>query len=322
MRKLPVFRSVGEVFSGVFAHFFQLLRMAWLPIVIWLVISGVSNIWISSADMPFTPEELEAMMAGNADPTVAETARARMQALMPYVYGLIFVEYCFLSIIAVGFHRFVLLGETGRGWGGSGLSVGRPELLYIWSIIKLGLLYVLALIVIALVAVSISFALGERDVVQTGALGGRTIHPMAAVILIVGILALMPVFARLFLVMPHVALGNRSQLREIWGRTQGNGWRLVGYFLVVILTVGIASTVLILSAYAILGLRLIPTPEEIAAMQNGWTQTLLHFVIGIPFWLVWTMLTITMLSVAYREIVGLPGGHEGEATVAEPSPGL
>lgn len=44
MRKLPVFRSVGEVFSGVTRHYLQLILAAW-PAVILIAVGAVLYVW-------------------------------------------------------------------------------------------------------------------------------------------------------------------------------------------------------------------------------------------------------------------------------------
>jgi predicted ferric reductase len=76
-------------------------------------------------------------------------------------------------------------------------------------------------------------------------------------------------------------------------------------------------------AYGLIALGLVIVLSLIAAaLGGGAVLMVLVAAVGLAAYFYFLMLQITMLSVAYREIVGLPGGHEGEATAAEPSPGL
>ncbi len=317
MRKLPVFKSAKEVYAGVFTHFFDLVRVAWLPLVIWLFVSAWANWWMMHHFMlnpTFGAATVGTISQGQPDAKAIQHAQAAaFMKMMPVIYGFMFLQYFVLSIIAIGFHRFVLLGERVHGLAGTGLAFGRNELLYIWSLIKIGLVGILALIpvmaVVAIVVAGISKGLGGA--------GPKGTSP-ALILIVAGaylaaIVTWLLAASRLMLVLPHVALGNRSQLRFIWRNSDGNSWRLVGYFLLVALGVGIGSIIVVLPIYWLLGISIFSSAEVFHDMAtNPWKFTL-RFIVSIPLSLIWTMATITMLSVAYREIIGLPEGAAPES---------
>jgi hypothetical protein len=128
---------------------------------------------------------------------------------------------------------------------------------------------------------------------------------VAAYLLVLGFLL------RLMLALPDAAIGQPGKVIGIFPASQGNTWRMVGYGVLI----GLIYTAILFGLVLILGLLG-------AVIGGGAIAVLLLGAVGLAAYFYFLMLQITMLSVAYREIVGLPGGHEGEATVAEPSPGL
>jgi hypothetical protein len=304
MRKLPVFRSFGEVYAGVFTHFFELARAAWLPLALWVAIGLLAGWWMSHA-----------MFAALGDPTMTPEEMSKAQAaaflkIMPQFYGLTVLQFLLLPIAAVDFHRFVLLGERRRGVGGSGFDFGRKEWLYIWSSIKLFLLFVLLMLpvfgVLMVVGAGASILTGQGlENLNSGNFSPNATGAMIATYF-VAIFALLIVSCRLTLVLPHVALGNPSELRFIWDKTRGNIWRLFGYFLLMMLSFLLVMIAVQVLLGLIFGMPL-ADPKASRDLIHGSWKTLAMVAIWIPVQMLWMMLSITMLSVAYREIVGLPG---------------
>jgi hypothetical protein len=113
------------------------------------------------------------------------------------------------------------------------------------------------------------------------------------------------VASRLVLVLPHVAIGQPSNLRFIWKQTHGNSWRILGYTLLVSLLAFVGLLLMLLVNW-LLGMPMAQTPEALKDMVDHPTAFLIAGVVDLPIQMAWVMLTITMLSVAYREIIGLP----------------
>jgi len=301
MRKLPVFQSVSEVYSGVFRHYFDLVRVAWLPLLIWAVVSFLAGWWL-----------LQHMVQNPAFLDAAADQKAKAAAffeVMPLIYGVTFFKYLILAIVAVGFHRFVLLGERRHGAAGTGFEFGRSEWLYIWSGIKIALLFVAVISVVAAVGTIIFIA-------AKAAAGGSSTNlnnlpPALTFVLVLAYVALVVgaglVAGRLVLVLPHVAIGQPSNLRFIWNHTRGNSWRILGYTLLVSL-LALVGMLLMLLVNWLLGMPMAQTPEALKDMLEHPTAFLIVGIVDLPIQIAWIMLTITMLSVAYREIIGLPAG--------------
>lgn len=299
MRKLPVFQSVAEVYSGVFRHYIDLLRVAWLPLLIWAVVGFVAGWWLLQ-HMVQNPAFLDAA----ADQKAKDAA---FLEVMPWIYGVAIFKYLILAIVAVGFHRFVLLGERRHGAAGTGFEFGRSEWLYIWSGIKIALLFIA--VVAAIAAVGTVIFIAAKAAVGSSSANMKNLPPMLILILVVGYAALVLcaalVASRLILVLPHVAIGQPSNLRFIWNHTRGNSWRILGYtFLVSLLAM--VGLLLMLLVNWLLGMPIAQTPEALKDMLEHPTAFLIVGIVDLPIQIAWVMLTITMLSVAYREIIGLP----------------
>ncbi|MFZ3034948.1 MAG: hypothetical protein WA138_13155 [Parvibaculum sp.] len=289
MRKLAVFRSVGEVYSGVFRHFIDLIRVAWLPLLVWAVVSIVGGWWF-----------LQHMVENAAFLDDAASQQARMEAfmeVMPTLYGMSFFKYLVLTVVAVGFHRFVLLGERHHGVGGTGFEFGRSEWLYIWSGIKIGLLFLAFGVVMAIVGAPNSGSFDPNSL-PSALVGALVLGYFAAV------LCVMLVIGRLVLVLLHVAIGHASELRRIWDLSGGNSWRMIGYMLLISLLASPGVLAMLLINW-LLGIPMAQTPEALKELLEHPTSYWIASIVDLPIQIAWVMLTITMLSVAYREIIGL-----------------
>jgi hypothetical protein len=278
MRKLPVFKSAKEVYAGVFSHFMDLAAASWLPLAVIVGAATALQLWVvPTTHVVMTQEENKAFLRD-----LAPAFAVYMIFLMPLV-----------AIVAVNFHRFVLLGERGRG-AGTGFEFGRKELLYLWSLVKI--MFILAG---AILGISVLVGILAIPVVmlakshQADGGGSPLILLSIGVLVYVAILAVfVALMQRLMLALPHVALGNASRIWLIWRETKGNMWRLLGYYMLIILPVTII-------------LVLLPMLKPVSLVLFG--------VLYAPFLALVMMLSITMLSVAYREIIGLPAAAAPEA---------
>lgn len=309
MRKLPVFQSFKEVYSGVFAHFFELLRVAWLPLAISLLISALASWWLLQY-LQAVPVLTASEMGGLSQEDAKAVQAAQMVAflkMMPWVSASLFLQFIVMSAVAVGFHRFVLLGERHRGWGGTGFGFGRNELVYIWSMIKIGFVGLIAVLVLTIaLGMIVGGALFVGGTMDAGA-SGLTPALIGTILgYVVIAVVLLFVMSRLSIVLPHVALGNPSRIRFIWNTTKGNSWRLAAFFALVALCAALASAIAVAPLDLLLGIPLMATQETVRDLAASPWKFALRFVVSIPLTLAWAMLTVTMLSVAYREIVGLP----------------
>lgn len=300
MRKLPVFRSVGEVFSGVTRHYFQLVFAAWPAVILIAVGLGV-YIW-AYGEAGFG--DLFALVQSGASPEEIAAAMEAVdqRAMGPAYFASILLMFLASAVAAVRWHRFVLMGEQ------SGALLRREDFRYIWSFIKTMVLYI-AMIVVGGVIVAAIFGLAGLSGGDSGAAG--FVIMAGGIAIIVGYLVVLGIFLRLMLALPDAAVGGSGKVFAAFSASAGNTWRMVGYAILI----GIVFALAVIVVAVVVGL-------VSAMLGGGIVTTVLAAVVGLAAYFYFLMSQITMLSVAYREIVGLPGGHEGEATAAEPSPGL
>jgi hypothetical protein len=298
MRKLPVFKSAGEVFSGVTRHYFQLLIAAW-PAIILLAIAAGLTVWVSDH---LAVSGLAGGMPNASDAEKRQAIEAFFSPENDLKLGAALILYILASAIAaVRWHRFVLFGE------GSGASFGRVRPLrhedgtYIWTIIRISLIVIAAVLLMGAIFIS------------TGRLAGpRGLGPLNLVVIPIALIAYgwaVGAYLRLMLALPDAALGLGGRIKFIFGASAGNAWRLFGLFLMIGLLVMIAFTILgvVFGQFALLIQRM------------GWANSPLMTAIGTAayaaIYLYFLMAQITMLSVAYREIIGLPAAPAPEPDV-------
>ena len=286
MNKLPVIASVSEVLSGVIRHYFQLIYVAW-PAILLLLISVGGVVWIY-----LSAGVLDAAMTGqNPDEIKAAMERLEQGEGSPAFIFAALVASLASAVAAVRWHRFVLLGEGANGRFEHVRFLRAEDGSYIWTTIKLFLVYllfILALGILVMLVAMLAGAMGGDGASETGGAG---------VLVVVGALvayvaALMIVF-RLMIALPDAALGRGGRVIEIFRQTHGNSWRLLGAFIVLFLVGMIAFAVsgIILALLASIG--------AVGMLVGG--------IVYAGAYLFFLMVQITMLSVAYREIIGLPG---------------
>lgn len=213
-------------------------------------------------------------------------------------------------ILAVRLHRFVLLDD--------GADDPRDAVYgrYVWTATKIGVISFLVSIALAigltkwLLIPLVDFAMQYPGALAFVGLAGFVFRLVTKVIE-------SAVSMRISMALPNAALGGPAPVFRAFMAAHGNTWRLVLCDLVVRVCETATMFALAVACAVVSGFA----PAEFGNLE-GVAGFAALFVLGLPLFLYLLMLRLTLLSVAYREIVGLPGGHEGEATVAEPSPGL
>ena len=283
MNKLPVIGTVSEVVSGVLRHYFQLIYVAW-PAVLLLLLSFGAMVWIY-----LSSGILDA--ANGQNPEDIKAALERMESggnNLVFIFGGLLAGLA-SAVSAVRWHRFVLLGEGAGGRFGQIRVLRREDGSYIWATIKLFFVYMLfiaAIAILAMLVVMLSRAMGAG--------GERSAGTGLLVVLgafAVYVAALMVIF-RLMIALPDAAVGQGGRVLEMFRRTRGNSWRLLGAFILLFLIGGVAMGL----AGVVFGL--------LAGI--GFVGVLVAGLLYAGVYLFFLMMQITMLSVSYREIIGLP----------------
>ena len=315
MKKFPVMASVAEVFAGVFHHFAELVRVAWLPLILWLVISYLGN-WIYLQKEVHDPAFLLSITseAGKSADEIKAIQAAKDTVdrhVMPVTGIWLFVEYLTASVVAVVFHRFVLLGNRNQGIAGTGFSYGRPELLYFWTFAKIGIVaFVGCMVALVIVALLLSpFISADSFKMKEGPETMASIAQLGGLLFVVAFSALFST-SRMVLLLPHVALGFANESGHIWRATKGNGLRLTLYMMIVFSIILAWAFIINWPVRKMLGMDFLGNPADDLALANNLWLFLASNLLTLPFVILSTMLSITMLSVAYREIIGLPTAPE------------
>src|SRR5690242_1228844 len=99
--KLPVFKAVGMTFAFVLAHWLDILKIMWLPLVLVIAVSAFA-----------APSYMQSMMAlagdGTGDP---QAAMAAMSSALPMALLLFVVSIAGYLIIFAGILKLVIRGE-------------------------------------------------------------------------------------------------------------------------------------------------------------------------------------------------------------------
>jgi hypothetical protein len=302
MNKLPVFKTVGQVFSFVVERrFFTLLRLIWFPALLSVLAGSGPAIY---QYQKFGGQEVgpEAIWALFADPVY--------QGL--YVVNLV-VSFVLSAVIAVCVHRMIFFGDTRPGTYFY-LRLTGDEGRYILAF------FLYSLIVMIAIALPIGghFAVlftQEPEVFRAPGpemLQAIVSNPATWIAYGLGLLFALVILTRFGLVFPIIVAEGRLSFARSWELTRGNFWRLIGFWvitvilaLLLIMLVGMVfvfAMVAMLGAVALggetmgaLGILVFAAPLVISA--------LVYIVVGVT-------LFIAALSFSYKALAGEPPPSE------------
>ena len=276
-KKLPVFATVGEAFSGAWTHFGDLIRIAWLPVLLYIAISAIYQIYFLPMAM-VEPENMEEVMR--------QMENMSAHGALPII--LVIASLLLYPMIAVAWHRFVLLGERPNG---AVLRFGRRELTFVGAILAI---YLLPLVPVRLVAM----------------LGMVVWQPLGAALLIVGYIFVILWWMRMSLLLPSAAVDRGLALRDVWEMTRGNFWRI---FAVIFLASLLTALLMWAIAFALF-LAISLSAGNLASEPYSAGTILFSVVMGAVTGTFILIVNVAVLSIAYRELSGW-----GEAKPAESS---
>lgn len=238
--KLDVPATIRESYGGAWNHLGEMVRLIWLPGLLYLVLSTASA--FLDPETQFFP------------------------VLVLELAGL------FLwAVIAVAWHRFILIGDAPSG--AFHLTFGRREARF--------LLLSVFLFLLLMPGIAIAIA-AER---MTGTMTGSLLSFLGLLLFLVAVYF----FVRLSLLLPAVSIDDPVDPRLVLERTRGNFWRLVAVFVSVVVPVVLLAVLLgsLLGGGALLQIL------SIAAFA----------LVSVFF----AVVNVAVLSIAYRELVGPPG---------------
>jgi hypothetical protein len=242
-KRLDVLAALREAYSGAWKNLGEMLRLIWLPGLLWVLLSIVAAL-IDSRDLPILQ-------------FLVETATL---FLWP--------------IIAVAWHRFILVGDAAPGR--FHLQFGRREGRFLLVSFFLVLLFMPGFIISMA-----TMTFRDPSSGPTGSLIGFA----GLLLLLVGIYY----FVRLSLLLPAVAVDEPINVRLVLERTRNNFWRLVALILLTSLPI-VVFFWLVAEAAGLLGL-----------------PAIIPLVVYAVVYVFFAIVNVAILSVAYRELIGPPG---------------
>jgi len=216
---LPVFATAITSFRFVLAHRRDLMRLAWLAVPAFLIVTLGLDSFASH------------QRAG--DGVSADVVRSLLDLSARAVIA---------SIVLVAWHRVVMLKQNGAQ-GGPGLAFGRREIRYLFVWLALSLAFLGAFAAVVAIMTTLQFLamlvlylllliVGAADALAVGQ------RDQFVVLLWISVFFALPaasyVAGRLTLVLPALAVDRRRPLRQAWRMSAGNGWRLVASSLLVL----------------------------------------------------------------------------------------
>lgn len=240
-KKLDVLTAVREAYGGAWTHLGEMLRLIWLPGLLYLALNITG-----------------ALLADEGQDVVRLLIEIASLFLWP--------------IIAVAWHRFILMGEAPAGT--YQINFGQREARFLMVSFFLVLLMLPGFFIVTITA-------GLQDMGPSASLIGFA----GVLVAFVGIYFLV----RLLLLLPAVAIDEPINARLILERTRGNFWRLVALCI-------LSSLPLILAYWLIMYVF-------IAANLPLFIPLFLSSLLSIFF----AIVNVAILSIAYRELIGPPG---------------
>jgi hypothetical protein len=264
--KLPLWRTIGQSYAIWFKNLPELVRIAWIWILIMAPIVGLFMWW----QAPAMIELMQNARTGKLDPNPG------MTTLMQAINSIILLPM--LSSIAVAWHRLLLRDE----------HVSGPYLRFDSVVIGYAVLFFLIALLFSVPQYfsQIYAALSQPP-------GATEISPGGlAVTLVSSILTLVAMFfaCRLFVVLPAKALG-RDISFGTWAATRKNSWRLFwGYMLSLLPLAVIAGGI---------GFWIASAQPSRGVAASIWTILTL-------LWALFGMVGVGFLSLSYRHFFERP----------------
>lgn len=265
--KLPLWRTIGQSYAVWFKNLPELVRIAWVWLLIMTPIIGLFMWW----QVPAMMELMLNARAGRPDPNPgmsALTQALNLIILMPV-----------LSSIAVAWHRLLLRDE----------QVSGPYLRFDALVIG----YAVLLLLISLLP-SVPQYLGQVYLALTQPPGATQINAGAIAVSTFGsILTIIGLFVacRLFMVLPAKALGRDISFGTAWAATRKNTWRLFWGYMFCLLPLALIG--------GGVGYWLVLSQPDRAVLAGFWTVLTL-------LWALFGMVSVGFLSLAYRHFFEHP----------------
>ncbi|MEM8988495.1 MAG: hypothetical protein AAGC95_17420 [Pseudomonadota bacterium] len=207
-RKLPVIETATGAFGFGFQNIFTVLRLAWLPLVLWVLLYSAYFYVLGGGAFDFS------VLMGE-EPAVGLAAYSALELVTVVIEMFLFAAFT-LAVI-----RMAALGEDAPG-GVAYLRVGGNEVRYVLGI----LLYIL----LFLIFTALAFAPLVGVVIYSETEAGDAAWTIPAMVAAgaFGFVAFTWFLCRTATFVPVIAAERRLAFFYAFGMTAGNFWRIVG----------------------------------------------------------------------------------------------
>lgn len=224
--KLPVVDTLGAAFKYPAQHFFHVLKVAFLPMVLFYGAFGLLAVWTFDTFWPDLVEAFDPMAIETTEDSVKVSAGINMVNGLSNLMQL--VGLLLTAMITVPLTRAIVSEE-------------KPGFLRLDAAVWW---YVLAQVVFGLVILAIflgCLAIFGGLIAITGS--GMDLEGAAALIVLIGFVTFLFIVIRLALFLPEVAVTGKFGFRAAWSMTRGNVWRIIGLSFLLLLAMIIAMIV-------------------------------------------------------------------------------
>lgn len=269
--KLPVWKTIADVYIVTARHLGDLIRIAWPWLVLLIALSA-------------------ALYAAYYDTERAATTGGTSSSML-WILTLT-ASTIIGALIAVPWHRSILLGE--HQTLSHGLALDSRKFAYVAKAVA-----IIASLLLPLVAVTRTGSAEPESDAGTKAISEFSLADFWPVLFFLLFFALIFALNRLSLILPATAVDNRdATLRTAWRATRGNTLRLA--FVSVVAT--------FLPCLFPLGLGYLLAPAAIAALDANTAPNVIAFAVANTIneflTILFGMLFVTFLSLAYRHFFG------------------
>lgn len=294
MNKLPVFKTVGQVFGFVVERrFFTLLRLIWFPALLSVVIGVLPMAYqFQTLGLQPTPEQSMGLFR---DPIYL--ALSCLNLVLSFVLS---------AIIAVCVHRMIFFDDTRPGTFFY-LRFTGDEGRYILAII----LYTLVVLIVVAVPIGghLAYVFTQEHVpaaFDPTVLKTIVQDPRTWIAYGLGILFALTVLTRFGLVFPIIVAEGRLSFARSWELTRGNFWRLIGfwiitvilaYLLIIVLGLILAFAFAAMAGSVLLGGQTVGALGILLFAVPVAVSLLVYIVVGVT-------LFIAALSFSYKALAG------------------
>ncbi|MBI1359810.1 MAG: hypothetical protein GC155_05930 [Alphaproteobacteria bacterium] len=222
MTKLPVFKAIGATLAFILQHGLAVLKIAWLPAVL------MCGIYLL-----IMPPYMNQIAAMPMDQMAPQQTMSRMLATLPMM-GLLMAASVLVNLVLIsGLMKLLIRGEQPRLPFYLSFSADEARLLGGWAVVFLGYCTIGLAFGASLVLSQVLASLGPGP-------GGIIGLVAAAVLAGVGVWF----GIRVCLVSPATIELEKIAIRPAWEITEENVWRLVGFWLLLVVPMLIVASLL------------------------------------------------------------------------------